>query len=116
MEHRWGQRWDVQRAVHLRTRSGLASRGEVRNVSISGAFIVAPLPVRLLSYIQVHFVAESVGQRASRSIEGQVVRRGENGFALEWCEFAPDAVFALASSADGAAETPQVIYPLTVVR
>jgi len=33
-------------------------RGRVCNVSISGALIITPLPVRLLSYVQVHFVAE----------------------------------------------------------
>ena len=76
----------------------------------------APLPVRLLSYVQVHFVAEVMSRRVTTSIEGQVVRRTEDGFALEWCEFAPEAVSALANSAAQPSETPQVIYPLTVVR
>ncbi len=30
-------------------------------------------------------------------IEGQVVRHTAEGFALEWCEFAPDAVRALST-------------------
>jgi hypothetical protein len=96
MEHRWGQRWDVERSITIRTRGGLAARGCVRNVSISGAFIASPLPVRLLSYVQVHFVAEQGAHRVNRSIDGQVVRRAADGFAVEWCEFAPDSVLALA--------------------
>lgn len=116
MEHRWGKRWEVERAVHLRTRSGVASRGRVCNVSISGAYVVAPLPVRLLSHVQVHFVAEQMSRRVTTAIEGQVVRRTDDGFGLEWCEFAPEAVFALANAAESPAETPQALYPLVVRR
>ena len=96
MEHRWGQRWEVEKSVQLRTRGGVVARGRLCNVSISGAFVESTLPVRLLSYVQVHFATELMSRRTNLSIEGQVVRRSAEGFAVEWCEFAPEAVYGLA--------------------
>jgi hypothetical protein len=95
MEHRWGHRREINRAVHLETRAGLASRGRITNVSISGAFVVSPLPVPLYSYIQVQFTGRSHGKRAQMAVEGQVVRIDDAGFGIEWCEFAPEAIRAL---------------------
>ena len=95
MEHRWGHRRDINRAVHLETRSGLASRGRITNVSISGAFVITPLPVALFSYIRVQFTGMSHGTRAQMAVEGQVVRKEDGGFAIEWCDFAPEAIRAL---------------------
>ena len=95
MEHRWGHRHEISRAVHLGTRSGLAARGQITNVSISGAFVVCPLPVSLFSYVEVQFRAMVNGKRAMMSVEAQVVRKEAAGFGIEWCEFAPEAVRAL---------------------
>lgn len=95
MEHRWGHRHEISRAVHLRTRSGLVAHGRISNVSISGAFVVSPLPVGLFSYINVQFTAMVHGKRATMTVEGQVVRMEGAGFGIEWCEFAPEAVRAL---------------------
>jgi hypothetical protein len=95
MEHRWGHRRDIDRSVHLATRSGLVARGRLTNVSISGAFLESPLPVSLFSYVQIQFNAMLNGRRTATAVEGQVVRKDATGFALEWCEFAPEAVRAL---------------------
>jgi hypothetical protein len=95
MEHRWGHRREINRAVHLGTRSGLAARGRLTNVSISGAFVQSPLPVSLFSYVQVQFTAMLNGKRTATRIEGQVVRKDATGFGIEWCELAPDSVRAL---------------------
>jgi hypothetical protein len=95
MEHRWGHRHEISRAVHLGTRSGLAARGRISNVSISGAFVVSPLPVSLFSYVDVQFKAMVKGKRSTMTVEGQVVRKEGAGFGIEWCEFAPEAVRAL---------------------
>jgi len=95
MEHRWGYRQDVSRPVHLGTRGGLAARGTIRNVSISGAFVVSSLPVPLFSHVRVQFTAMLDGQRTAMVLEAQVVRRDDTGVGVEWCEFAPDAVRAL---------------------
>jgi hypothetical protein len=95
MEHRWGHRREISRAVHVETRNGLVSRGRITNVSISGAFVVSPLPVTLFSYIQVQFTGMLHGKRAQMAVEGQVVRKEDGGFGIEWCEFAPEAIRAL---------------------
>jgi hypothetical protein len=97
MEHRWGHRREINRVVHLETRSGLAAQGHVINVSISGAFITSPLPVRLLSHITIRFTATHHHKRHRVTVEGQVVRKDASGFAIEWSEFAPEAVRALAT-------------------
>jgi hypothetical protein len=100
VEHRWGQRQQIKRRVRLRTRGGVIGHGVVSDVSISGAFIVSPLPTPLLTYVQVQFTTADHGYRFGTAIEGQVVRRTSHGFALEWCEFAPEAISALAVSAN----------------
>jgi hypothetical protein len=95
MEHRWGHRREISRAVRLGTRGGLAARGQITNVSISGAFVVSPLPVSLFSYLEVQFTAMVNGKRATMMVEAQVVRKEGAGFGIEWCEFAPEAVKSL---------------------
>lgn len=95
MEHRWGHRREISRSVHLETRSGVAAQGRITNVSISGAFIVSPLPFSLFSYVKVQFTAMLNGKRTLMAVEGQVVRKDEAGYGIEWCEFAPEAVRAL---------------------
>ena len=95
MEHRWGQRRAISRTVQLETPSGIASRGRITNVSISGAFIVSALSVPLFSYIQVHFTGMLHGKRTRMSVEGHVVRKEDSGFGIEWREFAPETVRAL---------------------
>jgi hypothetical protein len=95
MEHRWGHRREVSRPVRLETSSGVIARGRITNCSISGAFVVSPLPVVLFSHVEVRFMAMIDGERTTTAVLGQVVRRDTVGFAIEWSEFAPDAVRAL---------------------
>jgi PilZ domain len=95
MEHRWGHRYEVSRPVRLGTRGGVMARGKLCNVSISGAFIVSPLPVALFAHIQVQFRAMVDGRRTSTTVEAQIVRREATGFGIEWSEFAPEVVRAL---------------------
>src|SRR5437762_77850 len=95
MEHRWGERRASNKSVYLRTRSGLAAKGAVRDVSISGALVITPMPVALYSYVCVYFRGAYGTHYTNAAAEGQVVRRLPDGFAIEWCEFAPQAVRAL---------------------
>ena len=95
MEHRWGERRPSNKPVYLRTRSGLAAKGCVRDVSISGAFVVTPLPAPLFSYVCVCFHGPYGTRHVNAEAEGQVVRRLGDGLAIEWCEFAPQAVRTL---------------------
>jgi hypothetical protein len=95
MEHRWGHRHEISRPVRVGTRGGVLARGRICNVSISGAFVVTPLPVTLFSHVQIQFTAMVAGERKSTAIEGQIVRKDPTGFGIEWSEFAPDAARAL---------------------
>src|ERR1700744_5421250 len=90
MEHRWGHRYEVSRPVRLGTRGGVMARGKICNVSISGAFIVSPLPVALFAHIQVQFRAMVDGRRTSTTVEGQVVRKDTMGLGSEWSDFATE--------------------------
>jgi hypothetical protein len=95
MEHRWGNRHEISRPVRLGTRGVIAARGRICNISLSGAFVVSPLPVSLFSYVQVQFTPMLNGKRTATAVEGQVVRKEGMGIGIEWCEFAPAAVRAL---------------------
>jgi PilZ domain len=98
MEHRWGNRQDVNRVVDIGTRSGALVRGKVRNVSLSGAFVQADVPVGLFSYVKIQFVGIRGGESVATQIEGQVVRQGSGGFGIEWLDFATEAVRLLTDS------------------
>ena len=97
MEHRRGQRKPAHQRVRVLTAGGIAGRGHILNVSISGAFIRTPLPARLLSVVQVAIVADHCS-RVSTIVAAQVVRKTAEGLGLEWCEPAPALVDALATT------------------
>jgi hypothetical protein len=92
MEHRWGERLPVQARIALRTPGGLQGIGYLRDVSISGAFIVSGMPASSMSCVHVCLPS---GSSLSKAVQGQVVRQTEDGFAIEWCELAPEAVRSL---------------------
>jgi hypothetical protein len=95
MEHRWGLRRDVDQAVHVWAPGGVASPGRLRNISISGAFVVSALPVRLLGRVKLQARTSMGKGKAKLTAEAQVVRVQDDGFAVEWSEFAPPAVRAI---------------------
>ena len=93
MEHRWGQRRAVHEPVHLRTAGGMTATGHIVSVSISGAFVKTALPALPLSVVLVGFMPERSQRGYSRFapiIEAHVVRRTEDGIALEWSDSAPE--------------------------
>jgi hypothetical protein len=93
MEHRCGYRRSVNVAVILRTRGGVAGKAVVSDVSASGALVTTSLPVATHVVIFVQFeVAQADGRRRRVNIEAEVVRLTSSGFAVEWTEFAPEAV------------------------
>jgi len=106
MEHRWGIRHDVTQSVRVATHSGLVARGTIRNVSMSGAFVEAPLAVKLFARVNIQF--NSALDRRPGRVEGQVVRREPTGFALEWRELAPDVMAALIAHSEA---SPPAVSP-----
>jgi hypothetical protein len=87
MEHRCGLRRETQLTVTLRTRSGLAVEGAIRNISASGALIASPLPTRLNGELFVQFERAGVKSPNRRIVVAEVVRHVPGGFAVEWAEF-----------------------------
>jgi hypothetical protein len=110
MEHRCGYRRIVNVPVRVRTRGGLAGQATLCEVSLSGARLVSSVPLPILSTVLVQFAvrrAEGPPQRVT--LEAEVVRQTDTGFALEWVEFAPDAARALyAPSLDAATDNAPV--------
>ena len=92
MDHRWGQRVEVDLGVQLLCHPRTIAVGRLMNVSVSGAYVQAGFipallaPVRILGFLSEHDGARRAG------IEGYVVRRGTGGFAIEWFELAPAGV------------------------
>jgi hypothetical protein len=110
MEHRWGHRHEISNQVQLGTRGGIAARGRICNISLSGGFVESPLPVSLFSDLRVQFTTLLNGKRITTTVEGQVVRKGATGFGIEWRELDPAAFRALVGrpSARSPGETPRL--------
>jgi hypothetical protein len=117
MEHRCGFRRIVNVPVRVRTRSGLASQATLCEVSLSGARLVCSLPLPMNSSVLVQFAVRRADSTVPKrvTLEAEVVRSTDTGFALEWLEFAPEAARALyAPQLDTPVES--VPFPLPVRR
>jgi len=96
MEHRCGNRKIVDARVTIRTRNGLVTRGVLQNVSASGALVSSPLPLPLHTTVFVQIEAVEAHQPFCRvALAGEVARLTEEGFAIEWAEFAPHTLRAI---------------------
>jgi hypothetical protein len=79
--------------VIIRTRAGLVAKGTLCEASLSGARLIVTVCLPVHSVILIQF-ADS-GSRTSRmrvALEAQIVRKTDTGIAVEWSEFAPEAV------------------------
>jgi hypothetical protein len=96
MEHRCGNRKILDARVTVSTRNGLVARGVLQNVSASGALVVSPLPLPLHTRVLVQIESANALQPFCRvSLAGEVARITEDGFAIEWAEFAPHTLQAV---------------------
>jgi hypothetical protein len=92
VEHRWGFRYQVELPVRVRTRSGKLCTGILQSVSLSGAFVLVPTPMRALSQIRIQFLGDQKRRWRQDAVDAQIVRVEPGGLAIEWSEFAPSAV------------------------
>ncbi len=96
MEHRCGNRRIVEARVTIRTRSGLVARGVLQNVSASGALVSSHLPLPLHATVFVQIEATDTHHPFCRvALAGEISRLTEDGFAIEWAEFAPHTLRAI---------------------
>lgn len=98
MEHRWGQRFEVDFAVRLASKPYTVRAGHMTDLSLSGANITTTLDLRILSRIQVALVLPSRLTHATPVVSAYVARRHRTGIGVEWCDFAPQAVLELLRS------------------
>jgi hypothetical protein len=99
MEHRCGYRRAVDVSAMVRTRGGLVAKATLCEVSASGARLQVSLPLAVQSVVLVQFVIHGQGRQSQRAtIEAEVVRPTQAGFAVERTEFAPEAARALSAS------------------
>lgn len=112
MEHRWGERIDLDLQVRLDARPGALATGQLRNVSLSGAYVrtAARIPPLTRLYLELERQCRSRGE--PNRIPAYVSRADGQGVALEWCEFAPAAIHGLlADAAVRNAESGSVTAP-----
>jgi PilZ domain len=92
MEHRWGERVQVDFPVRLTALRFSVWDGRLTDLSVSGALVEAALEARALSRVRVAIDLPLWPKHESPVVEAYVVRKNKYGIGLEWCEFAPDAV------------------------
>jgi hypothetical protein len=95
MEHRWGERVQVDFPVRVTTHRFWVREGRLADMSVSGALIEANLEAQVLSRIQIAIVLPLRPKHASPVVEAYVARKYKRGFGIEWCEFAPGPIQGL---------------------
>src|SRR5690349_12672876 len=92
MEHRFVRRYKVEIPVYAQACPGVVSSlGCLLNVSVTGGFLLTPLPAKLHSNVSLQLV----GGELYRRLEGKVVRRSFAGLGIEWCEPAAELIRSL---------------------
>jgi hypothetical protein len=95
MDNRLGERIPLQLAIRVvSTRPRTTGIGLLKNLSRSGALIVN-CELQLFSLIHVVLESDPGSKQAEEPVAAYVTRVCNDGFGVEWCEFAPPAVAAL---------------------
>ena len=102
MDHRCGQRVPIDVPVRLKAWPCVA-RGQLRDVSVSGAFIETDLELPLLGLVDVEVQVVDAEIRSGRALQTLViaaciVRSDRSGIGVEWIELAPAAFAALTAA------------------
>jgi hypothetical protein len=95
MEHRWGERVQVDFPIRVIAHRFSVREGRLADLSVSGALVQTDFEARILSRIQVAIDLPLWPKHESPIVEAYVTRRHKHEFGLEWCEFAPHAVSEL---------------------
>jgi hypothetical protein len=90
MERRWGNRLLLNERVRVTRDRLVLGFACLYEVSLSGAFLKAPWPLRAMARICV-LLPDRNGDSTIR-LEAFVVREDAGGVGLEWCDFAPPVI------------------------
>ena len=89
MEHRWGERVEVDIPVQVSVPPHALGIGRIVNISISGAWILGRFRLSPLARALVVFDLLLAGQRESLPLACYVARVQPEGIGVEWRELAP---------------------------
>ncbi len=92
MEHRWGERIQVDIPVRVALHPYAVRNGKLGNLSVSGAMIRMESDARLLSQIEIAIEIPSFPKHEAPTVVGYVTRKYKEGIGVEWCEFSPRAI------------------------
>ncbi len=100
MEHRWGQRCNVDVQVRLHAASWRAPRRAcLRNISASGALLELEPSLPPLKRIEVEIAMRTQDRIDLILLPACVLRKADHGVGVEWCETLPVAVGQLVAGA-----------------
>ena len=111
MEHRWGERSELNLPVQVDCGLRGVVLGVMRDASASGAFLCTAAQLPLLASVRLVLGTVAV-PGPHPQVEALVVRRAADGFGLEWTELAPPEVIALLSAARTAPAHPSALEPV----
>ena len=103
MEHRWGERIDLDCPASLDSYDGALGEGRLRNASISGAFIATAVRLAPLTPLNIVLATGKGAQRRTIELPACVARSTRDGIAVEWRDMAVPTLVALLREA-GASE------------
>jgi PilZ domain-containing protein len=86
MEHRCGERLKILLPTVVITSCGSAMAADVRDVSITGAFLTSALEVASPAFIHLALPAEDGDRRCVHWVRALVVRTNADGFGVEWID------------------------------
>jgi hypothetical protein len=90
IDQRWGERFRVDIPVQLTVQALSGIDGRLKNLSLSGALLIANVDLRVHSLIEVRLAAPD--RTRSAPIKAYVTRKRHQEVGIEWCEFAHPAV------------------------
>jgi hypothetical protein len=100
MEHRWGQRFNVDVQVRLHAASWRAPRRAcLRNISASGALLELEPSLPPLKRIEVEIAMRTPDRIDLIRLPACAVRKADHGVGVEWYETLPVAVGQLVAGA-----------------
>lgn len=98
MDHRWGERIQVDFPVRLMAHPFAKRDGRLIDLSVSGAYIKTSVLMRPRSRLEVTLLANPWARHEAVVVQAYVARRYRQGVGIEWCEFAPPPVGSLLDS------------------
>jgi len=98
MDHRWGERIQVDFPVRLMAHPFAKRDGRLTDLSVSGAYIQTSVSIRPNSRLEVTLLTNPWARQEAAVLQAYVARRYREGVGIEWCEFAPAPVGSLLRS------------------